>query len=222
MSVPEVGASGEYGVGGWTGDPAYHERVRPAARDGRLDTLLAWVDLETTGLATEAEILEVALVVTDTELRELAVWRCVRTPTPEGYQQMLDVPFVLDMHTHTRLLAEIGEPVPGGSPDIGWLDHHLATALESVRDSVGHSGTVCYLAGAGVASFDRRLIERDFPRFAKMLHYSAVDMSIVSRAMEFLLGVRLRPGFNPVPHRAMSDVRAAIGLAGRFKEWGRH
>ena len=172
--------------------------------------VLVWFDLETTGLEDDAEIVEVAAVVTDSQLVEGMSFHSVRVPSKAGKRQIMETPDVLEMHKASGLWSEIAGDSEG--PDVGVLDHSLTQMLIASREKFG-SDCVFYLAGSGVAGFDRRFIKRDFPRMDAMLHYSSVDMSIVRRTLQIVGGKKLPEAINSSPHRAMSDVRAAIASA---------
>ena len=181
--------------------------------------VFVWMDLETTGLTDDAEIIEVAMVVTDSNLTEGMSWQEVRPPSEQGRRQILDDPYVLGMHQASGLWEHLTLLDGTTGRDLGMIDHTLSQIVEGSR---GQFGPDCefYLAGSGAASFDRRFIRRDFPRLNALLHYSALDMGIVSRAVKFLWGDALPKPVNPNPHRAMTDVRAAIDTARTFRALG--
>lgn len=182
--------------------------------------LLVWMDLETTGLTDDSEIVEVAMVITDHNLVERAHWREHRVPSAQGRHQILSTPEVLEMHQKSGLWTLIDSPEEEhGSRDVGIIDHALVQIVEHSRGQFGPD-VEFYLAGSGVASFDRRFIRRDFPRLNSLLHYSAIDMGIVSRAVRFLWGEPLAKPMNLRPHRAMDDTRAAIETARTFRALG--
>ncbi len=174
--------------------------------------VLVWLDLETTGLGDDAEIVEVAVVLTDSDLVEGPSWQETRIPSPTGRRQILETPEVLGMHRTSGLWDEINVESATGSRDVGSIDHTLTQMLIASREKYG-ADCVFYLAGSGVAGFDRRFIKRDFPRMDAMLHYSSVDMGIVRRTMQIVGGKTLPLASNQNPHRAMSDVRTAIASA---------
>lgn len=181
--------------------------------------VFVWMDLETTGLTDESEIIEVAMVITDESLTEGMSWHEVRSPSAVGRQQILNDPYVLEMHKTSGLWEHLTLLDGTTGRDLGMIDHTLSQIVEGSR---GQFGPDCefYLAGSGVASFDRRFIRRDFPRLNALLHYSALDMGIVSRAVKFLWGEPLAKPMNLRPHRAMDDTRAAIETARTFRALG--
>ena len=70
-------------------------------------TILAWFDLETTGLDPKTgRILEYAVVFTDLELTRLATMGSIIKQDVEGAKALMD-DYCLKMHSDNGLLAEI-------------------------------------------------------------------------------------------------------------------
>ena len=207
----------EVAVDGRRSDPAYDERVRS---QGDVVTLLVWADLETTGLQADAEIVEIAVVITDTSLEPLWEFHEVRTPSQRGMDQLMGNDVVRTMHERTGLLQRLQTMAASPeTPSLVWVQEMLIAGM-GIALTKAHCDTAQFmLAGSGVASFDRRLLARDFPEFEQMLHYSAVDMGIVRRAVQFLTDKRIPDVDNPHPHMAISDVWAAIKTAKAFRDF---
>ena len=75
-------------------------------------------------------------------------------------------------------------------------------------------GAPIRLGGMGVANFDKRMIERDFPQLDKLLHYRCEDISIILMHAK-MSGWKPAPKdehyFGTVAHRAKEDVEQGIG-----------
>jgi oligoribonuclease (3'-5' exoribonuclease) len=172
-----------------------------------------WCDLETTGLEWDgpsAAILEAAFVLTTVDLVEVASASAV--VSPPGASQDHDALWasmpevVRQMHRDNGLWQEAtrgGTPMLHVEPELlGWLDEHGAVA-----------GSQVWLAGSGVAHFDRFWVQAHMPRLASRLDaYYTLDVGEVRRALHDA-GVRL-PGepAQPKVHRAVPDVRYALEL----------
>ena len=215
--MPVQEDSVEVAVDGRRSDPAYDERVRSS--QGDVVTLLVWADLETTGLQADAEIVEIAVVITDTSLEPLWEFHDVRTPSQRGMDQLMGNDVVRIMHERTGLLQRLQKMAAfPETPSLVWVQEMLIAGMGIALTKAQCDTAQFMLAGSGVASFDRRLLARDFPEFEQMLHYSAVDMGIVRRAVQFLTDTRIPDVDNPHPHMAISDVWAAIKTAKAFRE----
>ena len=175
------------------------------------ELLLAWMDLETTGLSPEDDqILEMALVLTDADLaiRSSHVWLA---RTHEGFEQMVaGLPVrVRELHERSGLLERLAEEW-SGLPTALQLDGEVVSRLPSADE-----GRVL-LAGSGTDRFDRRFLERWMPRTSGRLHYRGVDVSPV-RLMASLwapgLEAELEECQPMLPHRALPDVMAALEQA---------
>jgi len=162
---------------------------------------IVWVDCEMTGLDLGADALvEVAAVVTDSELRVLGEGvDVVITPPASALEQMND--FVRTMHTTSGLLAAL----PGGTT----LADAQAQVLNYVRAWVPEPGKAP-LAGNSVGT-DKTFLDRDMPELVGHLHYRVID---VSSLKELARRWYPRVYFNSPPknggHRALADILESI------------
>lgn len=182
-------------------------------------SVLAWVDLETTGLDPEEDqILEVAMVLTTEALEILSSSWFVINPWPEGNASRalsrID-PYVRNMHTENGL---IDEALNDGIP--------LATAEARLVDAATGRG-VMTLAGSSV-HFDRSFLRLDMPELLNRMGHRHVDVSAV-REMAKMWSPGLMETFHGwldangkdssgSTHRAMSDITRSIDLARFFRE----
>lgn len=175
---------------------------------------LIWVDLETTGLDKRKDrVLEVAVVLTDDELNELAAesW-----PVRMGWRARRKLERNADvhrMHLENGLKAEAAHGAKLRVVDSfiqGFLtDNGMPLAL--CGDDLPPQ-KAAPLAGSSV-HFDRAFIERDFRYFPRYLHYRNVDVSSVKEVVRrwFPDVYETRPGQDQdKAHRALADVRASI------------
>ena len=154
---------------------------------------LVWIDCEMTGLDLGADaLIEVAVVVTDYELRPLAEGIDVLIkPSAAALEQMND--YVRTMHTSSGLLAELEDGLT--------MEAARKTVLDYVTSLVPEprSGT------------DKAFLARDMPELIEHLHYRIVDVSSLKE-----LAKRWYPRtFFHAPkktggHRALADILESI------------
>jgi len=170
---------------------------------------LIWIDLEMTGLDPGTDsILEIATVITDADLNEVA----------EG-------PVMAIRHSETRLQ---------GMDD--WnREHHSASGLwqrvlaSETSMAEAERGTLEFLrrfVGKGVSPMcgnsicqDRRFLARLMPGLEAWFHYRNLDVSTVKE-----LAARWAPGIMPGftkqnRHEALSDIRESIAELRYFRQF---
>jgi oligoribonuclease len=160
--------------------------------------MLAWMDLEMTGLDHEREVIvEIATLVTDDELSIVAEGPDLVIHQPESALATMD-PVVVEMHTSSGLLDQIRSSTitleDAGSETLAFLRQHIDT--ERTVPLCGNSiGTDC------------RFLAKYLPDIENFLHYRSVDVTTVK-----LLAERWRPKIvanapaKSAGHRAMDDI----------------
>lgn len=170
---------------------------------------LVWIDCEMTGLDLGADaLIEVAVVVTDYELRPLGEGIDVLIKPPaEALEQMGD--FVREMHTSSGLLEEL----EGGLS----MEEAQKVVLDYVRSLVPTPRSA-QLAGNSVGT-DKSFLARDMPELIEYLHYRIVDVSSIKE-----LAKRWYPRtFFHSPekhggHRALADILESIDELRYYRE----
>lgn len=164
--------------------------------------MLAWMDLEMTGLDPASNtIVEIATLITDDELNLVAEGPdLVITTEPEALAAMAEV--VRTMHTKSGLLAEIQSATTtlaeAGQATLDFLRQHITDA-RSVP-----------LCGNSIGT-DRRFLAAFLPEIDNYLHYRSVDVSTIKE-----LARRWYPeAYAAAPrkvggHRAMDDIRESV------------
>ncbi len=155
-----------------------------------------WVDLEMTGLDhTTDQILEVAVVVTDMQLKPLAELHRIVFQPIEVLDRMTD--FVRDLHQKSGLTQAVSQGTP-----LAEVEKELISLIESHFDPKER----VVLAGNSVGN-DKRFIDQYLPEVAKRLHYRIVDVS----SFKEVFRERYRLNFEKKnAHRAVDDIYESI------------
>lgn len=173
---------------------------------------LLWVDTEfTTTDVKNADLLEIAAVVTDAEYNELAQIEFVVHHDEAVLEKMKDYKLqltqdkpelaglqtVYDLQQKSGLLDRVRESE-------NTIEEVEARLLGFVALHFGETPPI--LAGNSI-HFDRSIIERNLPRLNSKLHYRSIDVT------SFKL-VQLNNGAAPYQkkstHRALEDIRESI------------
>lgn len=162
---------------------------------------LVWIDCEMTGLDLSADaLIEVAVIITDYELRPLGAGLDLLIAPPAAALEQMD-DFVRAMHTKSGLLAELD----GGLS----LEEAQDRIMEHVTALVPEARTA-QLAGNSVGT-DKAFLSRDMPELIDHLHYRVVDVSSIKELAKrwyprtFFHSPEKRGG-----HRALADILESI------------
>ena len=162
---------------------------------------LVWIDCEMTGLDLGQDaLIEVACVVTDSELNQLDEGvDVVIKPPAETLEQMSEV--VREMHTASGLLRALSSGVT--------LAEAEAVVLEYIRSHVPEAKKAP-LCGNSIAT-DRAFIARDMPLVDAFLHYRMVDVSSIKElARRWYPRVYFASPEKQGGHRALADITESI------------
>lgn len=172
------------------------------------DTVILFVDLETTGNTDLDEVIEVGLVLTTNDFDIIDDFSKVLAPTLDGMNRIHQRNVVLEMHTTSGLLDELKALPPRDFfEDNSETDSEICEWLDA---AAGVSTEHIPFAGSGVVHFDRKYIRRDFPNFDKRLTYWAYDSGVLRRTWQLAgLPTATRPA-NLVGHRALDDAYASV------------
>lgn len=157
---------------------------------------LFWVDLEMTGLdETVDSILEVAIVITDTDFDIQEQYQSVIFQPPEILQKMND--WCKKTHGESGLTAA----VPGGKP----LAEVEKDILALIQKYYAPSERVV-LVGNSVGN-DKRFIDRYLPEVARRLHYRLIDVSSFKEIFRAKYGLSFQKRNT---HRAVDDILESV------------
>jgi oligoribonuclease len=172
--------------------------------------MLAWIDLEMTGLdPARHTIVEIASLITDDDLALVEEGPdLVVTATPEQLADMDEV--VRAMHTRSGLLTDI-EASSLSLAEAG------AQTLAFFKRHIPEPRTVP-LAGNSIGT-DRRFLAQLLPDIEDYLHYRSVDVSTVKELCR-----RWRPEvYKAAPtkkggHRALQDIRESVAELAYYRD----
>ncbi len=164
--------------------------------------MLAWLDLEMTGLDPARHVIvEIATLVTDDDLEVVAEGPdLVVAQPPEALAAMDDV--VRDMHTRSGLLPAIAASTTT-------LEQAGAATLAFLQEHIAEPGTVP-LCGNSIGT-DRRFLATYLPAVEHFLHYRSIDVSTIKELCrrwypEVLPGAPAKTS----THRALDDIRESV------------
>jgi oligoribonuclease len=163
--------------------------------------VLVWIDCEMTGLDLELdEIVEVAVVITDYDLKPLDPgFNIVIKPDQSALDHMGE--FVTQMHTESGLITEI----PNGVT----LAEAEYEVLEYILKFVPDAGTAP-LAGNTIGT-DRAFLAKYMPRVDGHLHYRSVDVSSIKElARRWYPRAYFQAPAKNGGHRALADILESI------------
>jgi oligoribonuclease len=169
---------------------------------------MVWIDMEMTGLDPENEgIIEIALLITDSELRVVAEGPDIVVHQPEKLLKKMDE-WNQKQHKKSGLIDEVMKSKIS-----------VAKAEKVILDIIKE---YCFpkksLLCGNAVHHDRRFLIKYMPKIHEYLHYRHVDVSSVKDLIR-----RWYPKDKNVPekseqHRALSDIRESIEELRWYKE----
>jgi oligoribonuclease len=168
---------------------------------------LVWVDLEMTGLdPAEDVIVQIAVIVTDRELNEIAEPLDLTVWHPSEVLDRMS-PFVRAMHEKSGLLRAIQ------TSETSLADaEREALVLVSMHCEYG-TGRLC---GNSIWQ-DRRFLHRYMPAFENYLHYRMIDVSTLKELAGWWYGVHHEKP-DGSHHTALWDIRQSIEELKYYRE----
>ena len=161
---------------------------------------LIWIDLEMTGLNPEADfIIEIATIVTDTNLNELAVGPVLAIHQPESILSTMDE-WNTNQHGKSGLTERVkASTISAQQAQIQTLSFLQTWVPEGKSPMCGNS--ICQ---------DRRFMARHMPQLERYFHYRNLDVSTLKE-----LAARWKPKIKEgvtkkSSHLALDDIRDSI------------
>ena len=168
---------------------------------------LIWVDIETTGLDhTRNHILEVAVVVTDSELIMIDSL-VVQVNQPTYVMNFMD-DWCREQHTRSGLLADV---IEHGEDE--WVAERILMAFMKDYAASGTSP----MCGNSIC-FDRRFLHHHMPSFECMFHYRNLDVSSLKICSQLWAPEYAASVEKNGDHRALDDVLESIAELKYYKE----
>lgn len=171
-------------------------------RSGYGVSLLAWMDLEMTGLDPARHVIvEIATLLTDDELNIVETGPDLVIHVDDDALAGMDQ-VVVEMHTKSGLLDQIKAST---------ITHEQAAAqtLDFLKAHIPAAGSVP-LCGNSIG-MDRRFLALHMPEIEEFLHYRSVDVSTIKElARRWYPGALSSAPKKEVGHRALDDVTESI------------
>lgn len=178
------------------------------------DFMQFFIDFEATGSdAVQDDPIEVAGILCDARLVEVARTESLIRPSRRGMRRLRRCPEALAMHRENGLYDLLADrTVRAGMPSVADAEDKLLVLL----DGVVPEGQPVTLAGSGVGHFDLQLIRAHMPRLASRLTYFTNDVGVMRRNFVRVNGRMLTEVNNSKPHRAMADIELHLEEARAF------
>lgn len=168
---------------------------------------LVWIDLEMTGLDPALDhIIEIATIVTDSQLQVVAVGPVIAVHRPDEVLDRMD-----DWNRTTHGASGLVERVRASRCGAGEAE---AMTLEFLaRYAQRGASPMC---GNSICQ-DRRFLAREMPELERFFHYRNLDVSTLKElarrwAPDVLAGVQ-----KSSTHSALDDVRESIGELAHYR-----
>ncbi len=163
-------------------------------------TNLIWIDLEMTGLCTQTDsIIEIATIVTDKHLNELAVGPVLAVRQSQATMDNMDE-WNTRQHGQSGLVARVIESRTEAA------DAERAT-IEFLKEWVDEGASP--MCGNSICQ-DRRFLAREMPELERYFHYRNLDVSTL-KILVSLWAPELAKGYQKdSSHLALSDIRDSI------------
>jgi len=162
---------------------------------------ILWLDLEMTGLSAKDDlILEVAMIVTDWQFKEIATYHgVIKNKDSTLAKRLATNASFWDQNPGTK--KQLLDQNPGGKP----LDI-IENELLNFVNNYFKSDIPVLLAGNSI-HIDRQFITAKWPKFDARLHYRMLDVT----AWKVVFAGKYRTSFTKGgSHRALDDIRGSI------------
>lgn len=169
-------------------------------------THLLWLDFEGTGTDPVADApIEVAAILTDRALNEVARYASIIVPPPAAMARLMRNPSALRIHIDNALLPELFDAIAA---------ERVVTAAAAEEDilailDAADAGTVV-LAGSGVGHYDAPMIQAHMPLLASRLAYYVHDVGVLRRHHMRVLGTDPVDVNSTKTHRALDDIEGHL------------
>lgn len=165
---------------------------------------LVWIDLEMTGLDPETDaILEIATIITDTQLNVIAEGPSITLGCPPTKLASMHAE-VCAMHTKSGLTQRVQE----STITVEYAAQETLTFLK--EHCTAQTAPLC---GNSVWQ-DKRFLQKYMPTIIEFLHYRIIDVSSVKQLVRYWydpnIEKQLKGTIKKDTHRALDDIRESI------------
>lgn len=161
---------------------------------------LIWIDLEMTGLSPESDsIIEIATIVTDRNLNELAEGPVLAISQQQDTMDAMD-------EWNTRQHGESGLTARVLASETTARDAEVAT-IEFLGNWVEEGASP--MCGNSICQ-DRRFLAREMPELERYFHYRNLDVSTLKILAKLWAPVVAKGFVKDSAHLALSDIRDSI------------
>lgn len=179
-----------------------------AVTNGDKSKNLIWIDLEMTGLDTLGDhIIEIATIVTDWHLNEIAEGPVLTVHQPQSVMDGMDE-WNTRQHGESGLTQRVleggGSLQEAESATLSFLERHVTAGKSPM---CGNS--ICQ---------DRRFMAREMPALEAFFHYRNLDVSSLKILADIWAPTVAGSFFKESQHRALSDIRDSIAELGHYRE----
>jgi oligoribonuclease len=161
---------------------------------------LVWIDLEMTGLKPDTDvIIEMATIVTDSQLRLVAEGPVIAIHQPEAVLEGMD-----DWNKRTHGASGLLARVRDSKWTMAMAENRTMEFLKALVEP--NSSPMC---GNSICQ-DRRFLARHMPTLERFFHYRNLDVSTLKElARRWAPGII--PGFSKQgEHKALADIQESI------------
>jgi oligoribonuclease len=163
-------------------------------------TNLIWIDLEMTGLNFEQDsIIEIATIVTDSELNELAVGPDLVIHAPDALLDGMD-----DWCTKQHGKTGLTDRVRASSISLAQAEEETLRFLKEFVEP-----RLSPMCGNSICT-DRRFLCRQMPALEAFFHYRHIDVSTLKELARRWAPDAMAKFEKEGDHRALSDIRDSI------------
>ena len=170
---------------------------------------LIWIDLEMTGLDTDRDgILEIATLVTDKQLNELAEGPVLAIATPLERLQAMD-----DWNRNQHGKSGLWQRALDSNVTLAEAE---AQTLAFLRQWLPERASP--MCGNSICQ-DRRFLHREMPQLEQFFHYRNLDVSSIKELAK-RWAPQVMSGFQKSgAHLAMSDIRDSIAELRHYRQF---